>query len=329
MKIMNRYAFALLFAIVAQAAGARDTFHDLSVEAALKSPSASGMRAIPIFMAGQDHPAAGESLETATSNRRTNAFGKSDEDACAIAFLSAIIALQDRATALGGSAVVDIKSITKAQRSHQCDRVSLRIGCADCERRADRNDRETRQSVECRPRTFPTPHSARTDSATQASAASMPSIAHDESDMTARKHAERALTSPLSTRGGTDAVRNVCAQRFCNRRRSFEFIDPDTSATGDRPTPAQTELMQGVNDRRHEAATEKADNQHQAEMKKCEGLVWEEAKLCKDQVSTETAQTQAKSRKIAKRRRPRPQHVNCSDAARRATGGNRSQRPAA
>ncbi len=113
MKKMNRYAFALLFAIVAQTAGARDTFHDLSVEAALKSPSASGMRAIPIFMAGQDHPAAGESIETATSNRRTNAFGKSDEDACAIAFLSAIIALQDRATALGGSAVVDIKSITK------------------------------------------------------------------------------------------------------------------------------------------------------------------------------------------------------------------------
>jgi hypothetical protein len=73
---------------------------------------------------------------------------------------------------------------------------------------------------------------------------------------------------------------------------------PDaTDATGDRPTPAQTELMQGVNERRHEAAAEKADNQHQAEMKKCDGLVWEEAKLCKDQVSTETAQTQAKVEK--------------------------------
>jgi hypothetical protein len=76
-------------------------------------------------MAGQDHPAAGDSLETATSNRRTNAFGKSDEDSCAIAFLSAIIALQDRATALGGSAVVDIKSITKhndltSATEHRC-----------------------------------------------------------------------------------------------------------------------------------------------------------------------------------------------------------------
>ncbi len=82
---------------------------------------------------------------------------------------------------------------------------------------------------------------------------------------------------------------------------------PDAAdATGDRPTPAQTELMQGANERRHEAAAEKADNQHQAEMKKCEGLVWEEAKLCKDQVSTETAQTQAKVEKDREKKAPVP-----------------------
>ena len=134
----------------------------------------------------------------------------------------------------------------------------------------------------------------------------MPSIAHDESDMTARKHAERALT--------TSSVRPVAALMLCATfalNGSVFAADPsssspDTSATGDRPTPAQTELMQGVNDRRHEAATEKADSQHQAEMKKCEGLVWEEAKLCKDQVSTETAQTQAKSEKDREKKAPTP-----------------------
>ena len=82
---------------------------------------------------------------------------------------------------------------------------------------------------------------------------------------------------------------------------------PDaTDATGDRPTSAQTELMQGANERRHEAAAEKVDNQHQAEMKKCEGLVWEEAKLCKEQVSTETAQTQAKVEKDREKNEPAP-----------------------
>jgi hypothetical protein len=76
------------------------------------------------------------------------------------------------------------------------------------------------------------------------------------------------------------------------------------SNSGDRPTPAQSELMQGVTERRYQAAIEKADSEHQAEMKKCEGLVWEEQKLCKDQVSTETAQSQAKAAKDRNKREP-------------------------
>ena len=47
------------------------------------------------------------------SNKRTNAFNKSDEHACSIAFTSAIISLQKRARSLGGDAVVDIVSVTK------------------------------------------------------------------------------------------------------------------------------------------------------------------------------------------------------------------------
>jgi hypothetical protein len=79
---------------------------------------------------------------------------------------------------------------------------------------------------------------------------------------------------------------------------------PDaTGATGDRPTPAQTALMQGANERRHEAAAEKVDNQHQAEMKKCEGLVWEEAKLCKEQVRT---QAKVENDRVKKEPTPSP-----------------------
>jgi hypothetical protein len=107
-----RLAVAALLLVQAQASSAKDTFQNFSVDAALKSPSATGLRNIPIFMAGQDHPP-GEKIEENKSNRRTNAFGKSDQAACDIAFLSAIFALQDRAMAVGGTAVVDIKSITK------------------------------------------------------------------------------------------------------------------------------------------------------------------------------------------------------------------------
>ncbi len=68
---------------------------------------------VPFFMAGQSHPAVKQDLGVFRSNRSTNAFGKSDEEACRIAFLSAVIALQDRARAEGGDAVVDVKSVTK------------------------------------------------------------------------------------------------------------------------------------------------------------------------------------------------------------------------
>jgi hypothetical protein len=106
-------AFVLILAGQAPSASARNTILDLPVDAAMASPRASALRDVPVFMEGQDHPATGESLGTFNSNRRTNAFGKSDEDACIVAFLSAIIALQDRAKALGGTAVIDIKSITQ------------------------------------------------------------------------------------------------------------------------------------------------------------------------------------------------------------------------
>ena len=107
-----RWMLAAILLMGAQMSSAKDVFHDYSVEAALKSPQSGELRKIPIFMAGQNHPP-GDKIEDNKSNRRTNAFGKSDQDACDIAFLSAIFALQDRAMAVGGTAVLDIKSGTK------------------------------------------------------------------------------------------------------------------------------------------------------------------------------------------------------------------------
>ena len=83
-----------------------------------------------------------------------------------------------------------------------------------------------------------------------------------------------------------------------------DSVKAEPGLTGDRPTSAQSTLIEGVNQRRQEAAVEKADGAHQAEMKKCEGLVWEEAKSCKDQTSKETAQTQAKAQRDQEERTP-------------------------
>jgi uncharacterized protein YbjQ (UPF0145 family) len=115
---MNRihiaFAIGLCALITASPAGARSTFHDLNVKAARDSERGKAkLLEIPFYMTGQKHPAVAKDLGVFTTNRRTNAFGKSDEAACEIAFLSAIIALQSRAQTMGGNAVVDIKSITK------------------------------------------------------------------------------------------------------------------------------------------------------------------------------------------------------------------------
>lgn len=104
----------LLCLFASTEANARSTFHDLSVKEASESKIGKAkLLDVPFYMSGQRHAKTARDFGVFTANKRTNAFNKSDEEACAIAFLSAIISLQNRATKLGANAVVDIKSITK------------------------------------------------------------------------------------------------------------------------------------------------------------------------------------------------------------------------
>ncbi len=48
-----------------------------------------------------------------TSNKKTNAFGRTDKVACDWVFLSAMISFQDRITSSGGNAVVNLRSYYK------------------------------------------------------------------------------------------------------------------------------------------------------------------------------------------------------------------------
>jgi len=104
----------LLCFLTATTADARTTFHELSAKQAAESEIGKAkLLEVPFYLSGQKHAKVARDFGVFTANKRTNAFGKSDEAACQIAFLSAIISLQKRATELGGDAVIDIKSITK------------------------------------------------------------------------------------------------------------------------------------------------------------------------------------------------------------------------
>ncbi len=112
-------------------AQARSDFLDLSVKDAKGGELGQAkLRDVPFYMAGQSHPGVTRSFGVFKSNRRTNAFGRSDEKACEVAFLSAIISLQQRAGAEGGNAVIDIRSVTKDNELSSASTYRCAVGFA-------------------------------------------------------------------------------------------------------------------------------------------------------------------------------------------------------
>ena len=100
----------LLFSF--SAGQARNTIQQFSIEKALARGEAEGKlnSSVHLYFGNQPHPPLEGEYGHYESNKKTNAFNKSDEDACQWAFLSAIISLQNTAIRHGGNAVVNIRS---------------------------------------------------------------------------------------------------------------------------------------------------------------------------------------------------------------------------
>lgn len=127
-------AVALVFSSTALS---RDTKHLLPIAEAMSSAAAQEKLSpdIKFYFAGQKTPKIGRSIVEAVANRKTNAFGKSDEEACRWVFLSALLAFQDRAIREGGNAVVDItsyykKNEFKSSSEYECHAGGIMAGVA-------------------------------------------------------------------------------------------------------------------------------------------------------------------------------------------------------
>jgi len=72
---------------------------------------------IKLYWGTQKTPAIDRKMGEFTSNKKTNAANKSDQDACDLAFISAVIGLQQRARKEGGNAVVNIRSVYRNEDS--------------------------------------------------------------------------------------------------------------------------------------------------------------------------------------------------------------------
>lgn len=112
---MKRFAYIVLLSTILlgySAGDARNTILKVSISDALAWGNKEGILKddIGLYFGDQAHPQVEKSLGTYTSNRKTNAFGKTDQKACQWAFLSALVTFQDRAISEGGNAVVNIHS---------------------------------------------------------------------------------------------------------------------------------------------------------------------------------------------------------------------------
>jgi uncharacterized protein YbjQ (UPF0145 family) len=119
------------------AAQARDTKLLLPIATAMEAPDTQEklVGSVKFYFGDQKHPKVLEKLGSDVSNRKTNAFGKSDETACNWAFLSALVALEQRAISLGANAVVNVVSYYKkdthsSESEFECHAGALMAGVA-------------------------------------------------------------------------------------------------------------------------------------------------------------------------------------------------------
>lgn len=90
---------------------ARDTHEQYPVSDVLNNPDyAAELEGVKFYFGKQPHPAVVKSFGTDRTNKKTNAFNKSDEEACQWVMLSALKQLKLRADELGANAVINIVS---------------------------------------------------------------------------------------------------------------------------------------------------------------------------------------------------------------------------
>ncbi|GHB94341.1 excinuclease ATPase subunit [Thermomonas carbonis] len=137
---MRRLTLALatvLTLAAAPAADARDTRHQFDIATAIAAGKADGTLdgSVQFHFKGARAPAVTDRLGAANTNRKTNAFGKSDATACQWVFLGAMKALQAAAKERGANAVIDIESNYKNQvfssaTQYECGAGGLMAGVA-------------------------------------------------------------------------------------------------------------------------------------------------------------------------------------------------------
>ena len=124
-----RFSLLIGILLVAFTADARDTRHTYPVADVFENEEfADRIDNVQFFFAGEEAPPIERTLGEYQSNKKTNAVGKGDNEACRWAFLSALQALHDRALKEGGDAVINIYSYYKRDKFESPDEYQCGAG---------------------------------------------------------------------------------------------------------------------------------------------------------------------------------------------------------
>jgi uncharacterized protein YbjQ (UPF0145 family) len=114
---------------------ARDTKVMWPIADAMATPDAKARlnMGVTFFFGNTAHPPVAQSFGEFMSNKKTNGTNKSDKEACEWAFLSAMLSFQQRAVAVGGNAVINIRSYYKqnevsSETQYECGSGALMSG---------------------------------------------------------------------------------------------------------------------------------------------------------------------------------------------------------
>lgn len=105
----------VLATLFSSTAYSRDSSLKLSIKDAIESADFKEKLDpnIRFYFGKTSHPSVSQKFGSDVSNKKTNAFNKSDEGACRWALLSAMLAFQKKAQSLGANAVINVESFYK------------------------------------------------------------------------------------------------------------------------------------------------------------------------------------------------------------------------
>jgi hypothetical protein len=133
---MKKLILALVLAALTTSAYARDDINKYPIAKLLESSKAKeALLDIPLYFSTQKHRAITKKYGEVSTNKKTNAFMKSDTEACEWVMLSALKALQERAIREGMGAVVNIESNYKnrpfaSETEFECGAGAIMAGVA-------------------------------------------------------------------------------------------------------------------------------------------------------------------------------------------------------